>query len=69
MKVNLVFWRWRRFLTTRVDGNEMLHLEGGFFSGGSNFRGTIELDEEQELELRRSMADGYRPIFWVDGER
>ena len=69
MRINLVFWKWRRFLTTRVSGSEMLHLEAGVFHGGATFKGAIELDEEQELELRLSMANGYRPTFWMDVER
>jgi len=65
MKIKLIFLEWKRRELYPVSGSEMQGLEAGDFHGGSTFNGTIALDEEQETELRHSMANGHTPTFWV----
>ena len=71
MKIDLVFWDWRR-----LDGkpDDMATCEASMrdFHGGTTFRGTIDLDEEQAEDLRESLAKGLVPHFWIqerEGDR
>jgi hypothetical protein len=67
MRVKLVFDDWRDAATGRsvYTSMEGVALSMGDFHSGTVFDAEIELDSEQEQDLRASLAQGYRPVFWL----
>ena len=65
MKVRLVFDDWRRGGRSIYATKEGVFLTIGDFHGGSTFDATIDVDPEQEAELRRAFATAARPVFWM----
>lgn len=64
MPFELVFDRWRQRDSDEPPANDT-DLRMGPFHGGSVFSCTIDLDLEQEAELRAAIANGAVPVVWV----
>jgi len=64
MKIKLVFESWKS-APFQPSSPPSWRLENGDFHGGATFDGALELDADQEAELREAMERGYRPVFWV----
>jgi hypothetical protein len=64
MKVTLVFQDWHA-----KDGGSVYMTEKGIelsmhdFHSGTVFSGCIDLDTQQEDELRTAISEGYEPVF------
>jgi hypothetical protein len=65
MRAELVFdhWRDRDTHQSLAQTGRGVMLAMGPFHGGSIFRCTVDLDIEQEAELRAAIADGATPVF------
>ena len=64
MKIKLVFQDWQE-LGQPIDPEREHELSKGDFHAGSTFDGNIQLDAQQEEELREAIMAGYQPVFWV----
>jgi len=66
MKVALVFEDWRdkdhKSVYSTMKG---IDLSMGDFHSGATFEAEIELDKEQEADLKQSLEEGYIPVFYV----
>lgn len=62
MKIKLVFQDWQD-----KNGNSVYHtcLSDGQFHSGTTFDGDIDLDVEDELELRNAIRKENNPVFYV----
>ena len=65
MKIKLVFLDWRKFGQSISLTEKGVDLSGGDFHSGSTFTATIELDGEQEQELRAALLAKYQPCWWM----
>ncbi len=65
MKVFLVFDDWRRRGQSVYSTEAGVTLSMGDFHSGTTFPGTIDLDAEDEIELRGALRDGFQPVFWM----
>lgn len=68
MKVQLVFEDWRDCHDATISVYNAvvgIRLSSGDFHSGTTFSGEIDLDGEQEEELREAMARGFKPVFRV----
>jgi hypothetical protein len=70
--VKFTFRRWEKDGKPLVESPDDLtnldkqtDLETGNFSFGSLFTGTIELDEMEYEELKKSVLEGYEPVVQV----
>jgi hypothetical protein len=66
MKAKLVFHDWINDSGESVyDTIEGVIAGGGDLHHGSIFHGTIEFDEDTIEDLRRALAEGIRPVFYL----
>jgi len=65
MKISLVFDVWTKKGKPIPFTEDNIWLSMGQFHGGTTFRGMIDLDEEDEEELREAFKDGFRPTFTI----
>ena len=63
MKILLIVDNWKKNGKTVSEEYDKLCM--GRFHSGTAFGGEINLAPEDEAELRESMEQGYRPVFWV----
>jgi len=74
MKIKLIFYDWQDYDWQDPEFNSLYNtfngniLSAGDFHSGTTFDGEIKLDAEQEAELKASMQNGNRPVFWIMGE-
>ena len=68
MKIELVFddWRVRKSWRSIYSTERGVELSSGDLHSGSTFRAEIELDAENEADLREAIANGAVPVFWVE---
>jgi len=67
MKIKLIFDTWRSKEGHTILWNSDLSM--GEFHSGTTFNGEIELDADNEIELKEHLQNGYRPVFWVMEKR
>jgi len=65
MKIKLVFEDWQHLGRSVRQTEKGTELSTGKFHGGTTFNGEIKLNEEDEIELREAVKEGYHPVFWV----
>lgn len=66
MNIKLIFDDWRDSSGQSAYSTDLgATLSCGDFHSGTTFHGTIELDEENEVELAEALNAGYQPVFWV----
>jgi len=65
MKIKLVFYDWNLNGKSVYNTEEGIELSSGDFHSGTTFRGEINLDSDQEEEIRKAILLGYQPCFLV----
>lgn len=65
MKVRLAFHDWQKGGKSVYGTPEGIELSTGDFHSGTVFGGTLDLDEGNAGEIRRALAAGYEPVFYV----
>ena len=65
MKVKLVFDDWRRGSKSVYSTEEGVELSIGDFHSGTTFNAEIELNVEQEEDLKEALESGATPVFYV----
>jgi hypothetical protein len=65
MKVKLVFNDWKFGGKSVYNTEEGVELAMGDFHSGTTLTGEIDLDREQEQEMRTAILAGYQPCFWI----
>ena len=67
MKIKLIFTDWRKWDGKKIQSiyntPEGIEASMGVFHSGSTFEGTIDLPEEEVIELKELISQDYRPIF------
>ena len=66
MKVSLVFLDWyNQDMKSVYNTEEGVSLSLTDFHSGSTFEAKVDLDPEQEHQLRTILEEGYVPIFYI----
>ena len=66
MKIRLVFSDWQgKDFKSVYNTEEGIYLSGGDFHSGSTFDAVIDLDREQNAELKLALKKGFIPFFYV----
>lgn len=65
MKIKLVFDDWRKRLKSIYSTKEGIELSMGDFHSGTTFNAEIELNIEQEEDLKEALESGATPVFYV----
>lgn len=63
MKVSLVFEDWQKVGKSIYNTPDGIDLSAGQFHAGTTFEAEIKLDECEEKELKKAMADGFIPVW------
>ena len=63
MKIRMAFYDWTRRGKSIYDTPEGVDLSMGHFHSGTVFAGTIDLDPDDEAELRAALSHGAQPVF------
>jgi hypothetical protein len=65
VEVDLVFHDWMKEGRSVYETPEGVRLSAHDFHGGTVFRGSLLLDEDDAEELRAAMKEGYQPVLWL----
>ena len=63
MKIKLIFSDWEKNSKSIYATDKGIDLTMGDFHSGSTFDAEVNLNEEQEQELKQAIQDGYDPVF------
>jgi hypothetical protein len=65
MKIKLVFDDWQKEGKSIYSTEKGVELSMCNFHAGTTFDGEINLNKEQEEELKAALRKNYQPIFWM----